>query len=67
MGRGRAGSQRGLGCINGLRCTSGVLRAEICEKTVSCQFDAFGSGQMDTRLKTSSKRAGTNPNLLLAG
>lgn len=62
---GRAGAHRGLGCINGLRCTSGVLRAEICEKTVSCQFDVFGSGQMVTRLLTSSKSAGTNPDLLL--
>lgn len=63
-----AGAHRGLGCINGLRCASWGLRAESCEKTVACQFDVFGSGQMDTQsqcMGSSSKSAGTNPDLLL--
>lgn len=46
-----------LDCIMGIRCTSSVLRAKSCEKTVSCQFDVLASGQMDTQLLTSSKIA----------
>lgn len=54
--------------LTGLRCASGGLRAESCEKTVACQSDVLSSDQMDTWLQTwvrPSKSAGTNPDLLL--
>lgn len=68
MERGRVSAHRGLGCINRLRCASGGI---ACQKLwgdsgLSASFWLRPDGHTVTKMSSSSKRTGTNPDMLLA-